>query len=298
MNLPAREAGHEAIARVWAREKIAWLSRASYRTGDSPETIESIVHVALTHHLLSRYTSLVAVDETPTGARPASAPVRVAQPADAPQGVNVGAAGGAMTSTVSALPAAGAVQGGAAGDTFGYGGLGFPGTGAGGGGAGVGTIGPGIVGLVGSGVGQSYGADAGRGLRGRVSAGPTVHTAVPVVSGMLSPEVIRRVIHRKMAQVVCCYEQGLAQDPQLAGRVVVRLVIRANGTVTGVTVADTTLHAPAVEACVANTVRRWQFPAPPGGGVVTVSYPFVFSLGDVGSASPAPARANRPRRAR
>ncbi|MEL6177655.1 MAG: AgmX/PglI C-terminal domain-containing protein [Myxococcota bacterium] len=33
----------------------------------------------------------------------------------------------------------------------------------------------------------------------------------------------------------------------------------------------------AVASCVAGKVRRWVFPQPKGGGIVVVTYPFVFS---------------------
>jgi hypothetical protein len=33
----------------------------------------------------------------------------------------------------------------------------------------------------------------------------------------------------------------------------------------------------AVEGCMVQAVRRWQFPAPDGGGLVLVSYPFVLA---------------------
>ena len=36
------------------------------------------------------------------------------------------------------------------------------------------------------------------------------------------------------------------------------------------------LGNPAAENCIAQAVRRWTFPQPKGGGIVIVSYPFVF----------------------
>jgi hypothetical protein len=32
-----------------------------------------------------------------------------------------------------------------------------------------------------------------------------------------------------------------------------------------------------VGSCIASAVRRWQFPKPPGGGTVIVTYPFVLA---------------------
>jgi hypothetical protein len=39
-------------------------------------------------------------------------------------------------------------------------------------------------------------------------------------------------------------------------------------------VAESSVAVPSVGTCIANAVRRWQFPSPEGGGIVTVNYPF------------------------
>jgi TonB family protein len=192
---------------------------------------------------------------------------------------------GAMTeSGVDSQNANGNMTGDTVGDAFGYGGLGGAGTGWGGGGTGEGTIGMGNIGTMGhgsgTGSGQGYGSGAGRGLRNRGTTGPTVRAAPPTVSGLLSPEAIRRVVLRNLGQVNHCYEQGLATSPNIAGRVVVRFVIGGTGTVIGSNVADSSLPVPSVGECIANAVRRWQFPAPEGGGVVTVNYPFNLQPAD------------------
>lgn len=31
-----------------------------------------------------------------------------------------------------------------------------------------------------------------------------------------------------------------------------------------------------VERCLASKIKRWVFPAPKGGGIVIVTYPFIF----------------------
>ena len=72
--IPVTDPGrHRGIATVWAREKIEALMDRIVR-GD-PEAIvkAQVLDVALTHHLVSRYTSFVAVDRTP--ARMAGAPL-------------------------------------------------------------------------------------------------------------------------------------------------------------------------------------------------------------------------------
>jgi len=168
------------------------------------------------------------------------------------------------------------------GGNFGFGGLAMRGVGRGGGGTGAATIGLGAIGTLGHGAGlgdgqgSGYGAGVG-GFRGRTGAVPRVCGCGPVyVRGGLSREAVRRVIRRHVNEVRFCYEQRLAERPDLAGRVTVSLVISGTGVVQSGSVASTTLHDGPVEGCVAQTARRWTFPAPEGGGATLVNYPFVF----------------------
>ncbi|MFO0681413.1 MAG: AgmX/PglI C-terminal domain-containing protein [Sandaracinus sp.] len=177
------------------------------------------------------------------------------------------------------MSALGALMGDQIGGNFGFGGLGLRGTGRGGGGTGEGTIGLGNLGTIGHGAGtgsgSGYGSGAG-GFHGRGSAVPHIRTGEADVRGSLSREVIRRVIRRHINEVRFCYEQELAQRPDLAGRVTVSFIISATGAVQTASVMNTTLNNARVEGCVVQAVRRWTFPAPDGGGVVGVNYPFVL----------------------
>ncbi len=53
-------------------------------------------------------------------------------------------------------------------------------------------------------------------------------------------------------------------------------MILGTGRVGEVVIRDSTMRNPKVERCMINRIRTWQFPAPAGGGVVEVNYPFVF----------------------
>ncbi len=53
------------IAKVWARRKIQALSDSVHYEADRQAVREAVTRVALDHHLISRYTSLVAIDATP-----------------------------------------------------------------------------------------------------------------------------------------------------------------------------------------------------------------------------------------
>ncbi len=211
----------------------------------------------------------------------------IQQPAGPAGGGSASASGGRADDDGADRSGNGTENGNRIGDAYGYGGLGATGTGWGGGGTGGGTIGLGNIGTMGHGAGtgsgQGYGSGAGVGLRGRGTQGPLVRAAPPAVTGMLSPEVIRRVVLRNLGQVAHCHEQSFVQNANAAGRVVVRFVIGGTGTVLGSDVAQSTHPVPTVAPCIANAVRRWQFPSPEGGGIVTVNYPFNLSSPDGGS---------------
>jgi Ca-activated chloride channel family protein len=67
------DAEHPGIGALWARAKIATLHDDERRGADSVTTRKAVIDTAITHHLVSKYTSLVAVDKTPV--RPAGDPL-------------------------------------------------------------------------------------------------------------------------------------------------------------------------------------------------------------------------------
>jgi len=241
----------DAVRLYWARERIRLLSDR-YRMSQDAELKRAITALGIEHHLLTEFTSFVAVDKVVRGSGHDATTVQ--QPSAMPDGV-------------SDL---------AVGDSFGYGGLGLSGAGKGGGGTGMGTIGLGSMGTIGHGAGGGTGSGYGRGgggLGGR-SAAPQIRAGRAIVRGALSKEVIRRVIKRHLNEVRFCYEQQLQSDPSLKGRVVIRFVIDSKGNVTAAVVAESSFNDTIVETCILQAVRRWKFPAPEGGGVVVVNYPF------------------------
>ena len=153
-----------------------------------------------------------------------------------------------------------------------------PSEGFGGLGLGRGTLGAGALGLGGRGQRDcEFGCPEAR--LGESGPLPQVRTGDADVRGSLSQDVIRRVIRRHIGEVRFCYESALQDRPTLAGRVNVQFVVSPTGAVQTASIADSDLNAPAVDACIANAVRRWTFPAPEGGGVVVVTYPFVLQTG-------------------
>lgn len=174
----------------------------------------------------------------------------------------------------------GGLLGNQIGEAYGVGGLGLVGTGSGGGGTGEGTIGLGNLGTIGKGGGGGDGSGYGRGaggLRGRKARAPDVIPGQAAVRGSLDKEIIRRIIRRHINEVKYCYEQELVKRPDLQGRIAVQFTIAATGQVVASVMQQSSVGSPKVENCVVQAVRRWEFPKPLGGGIVIVTYPFVFN---------------------
>ena len=70
----------EGIGALWARARISELTDQERRGGNLDELRAGILETALTHNLVSKYTSLIAVDKTPV--RPASDPLSSEQVAN------------------------------------------------------------------------------------------------------------------------------------------------------------------------------------------------------------------------
>lgn len=104
---------------------------------------------------------------------------------------------------------------------------------------------------------------------------PVLATDTATVDGSLSREVIQRVIRRHLAEVRRCYEHALQRDPGLTARVTAHFTIGTTGTVDAATVDGSSDVE--MTTCIATHLRTWVFPAPSGGGVVQVNYPFIFS---------------------
>jgi hypothetical protein len=98
------------------------------------------------------------------------------------------------------------------------------------------------------------------------------------VSGRLPPEVIQRVVREHYSCFRMCYLQGLARDPYLEGRVVVRFIIGRDGTVSNASNGGSDLPDTKTVSCVISMYYWLRFPQPEGG-IVTVVYPILFSPG-------------------
>lgn len=123
----------------------------------------------------------------------------------------------------------------------------------------------------GLGLSGGFGVGAGDSAGGaRIRAGATT------VSGRLPAEVIQRIVRQNFGRLRLCYEQGLTTNPHLSGRVNIRFVIAADGSVASAADAGSDLPDGKVVACVAKAFSAMSFPRP-DGGIVMVSYPIMFT---------------------
>lgn len=102
----------------------------------------------------------------------------------------------------------------------------------------------------------------------------------PVVMGSLDPATIDDVVKRHLPEIRYCYERELAKDADLGGNLVASFTIGPGGLVTSARTKSSTLAHEGVEGCVRARLLKLRFPKPDGGGVVNVSYPFLFAKGD------------------
>ena len=89
VTLPKAQPAHDVLSKVWARKKIEDIS-ARLHAADAPEIIEEITNIALTHRLMTQYTSFVAVDENdmqPVN-QEVKAPRQVVVPVPLPEGTD------------------------------------------------------------------------------------------------------------------------------------------------------------------------------------------------------------------
>jgi len=165
---------------------------------------------------------------------------------------------------------------GAQGTQVGSGGLGSRGSGLGGGGT---ADGLGGLGTKGRGSGSSgYGSgNSNFGAKGEGGVGAI--GGDPIILGALDKSLIDAVIKRSMNQIRYCYQRELSTNPSLGGKITVKFVIAKDGTVSKASIKSSTMGNSAVEGCITGRFMRFQFPEPKGGGIVIVSYPFVFSPG-------------------
>lgn len=178
------------------------------------------------------------------------------------------------------------------GDAFGNGGLDLLGTGIGAGGTGTGVgLGPmgtghggslfGGPGGMGTCIGENCGTGHGSGLSrmAHKPVKPVMREQVTTVNGHIPADIIQRIVRQNFGRFRNCYDSGLRTNPALSGRIVTRFVIDRTGGVSTASDGGSDMPDRNVVSCVVRSFSGLSFPQPEGG-IVTVSYPILFTPGE------------------
>ena len=85
---------------------------------------------------------------------------------------------------------------------------------------------------------------------------------------------MRRIVHQHRPEVRFCYEKQLLLHASISGRVVTQFTIASSGRVLSSLVTESSVHDHDVAECIAQAVRRWEFPQ--SGQTSIVTYPFIL----------------------
>lgn len=94
-------------------------------------------------------------------------------------------------------------------------------------------------------------------------------------TGTIDAGEVNGFINARFAQVKACYERRLKHDPMLEGKLDLNIAISVHGEVKSVGVNRDTLRDSQMLECVVQTIKKWSFPKPVGGGV-TIGKTFNF----------------------
>ena len=99
-----------------------------------------------------------------------------------------------------------------------------------------------------------------------------IQTDPPTVKGNIDVEAALNAARSQHGKIAECYEQGLARDSGLAGRLVIRFTVQLDGRVSNAMSGTPEFADPITANCIADVFRQTTFPLPQGGGA-TFFYP-------------------------
>ncbi len=262
LTVAASDPRHSAVATLWARRKIRDLEWYPGSRSTS-QVRHDVIEVALEHSLMSRYTSLVAVDDRPSACGPADLVVKI--------------------------PHEPVAQGSLAGSAGVLGSLGTKGRGGSGYGSGAALFSVSNQGSISAGLasggtrlsvaGSLAPSPAPRPIASKRVGSIAAVACSPIVMGSLDKSLIDDVIKRNRNRIRYAYERQLRANPSMAGKLTVRFVIGADGNVQSAEIRNSTVGDEKLEKDIERVFERMTFPKPKGGGTVIVTYPLVFSSG-------------------
>lgn len=276
--LPARGGAAPGLQSLWARARIEELDMMQHAV-ELPEIVRQIETLGLEHHLVTKYTSFVAVDSE-----------RVAPPGFRVMNVANEPADGTRTIVTGKPPTngwLGALDGKKTGEELDHDGDGVldvpdapkpapprvakappplqPAT------APKGTSDE---------FTETFGTYENRG--GTRHGGTEKRSSVFIPAapgsaggpgGVSSPQIMK-VVQAHLGEVKACVERQKLKNPALTGKLVLRWVVQPDGTVTAVATQTDTAGSPELSGCLIRLIRSWKFPV--STQPTTVTFPFTF----------------------
>ncbi len=99
----------------------------------------------------------------------------------------------------------------------------------------------------------------------------------PQKNGPLAGDILDSVMKPAVPRFTACYDAQARKEPSLAGDVVIRFTIGADGTTRNAKVKQSTLGNAKVESCMVDVAKKLKFPAERGRKDTRVIYPFRFA---------------------
>ncbi|MBI5544921.1 MAG: AgmX/PglI C-terminal domain-containing protein [Deltaproteobacteria bacterium] len=299
VELPAREEEHQALATLWARARIEELEKEQYK-GEQPETVRMITSLGLEHRLVTRYTSFVAVDQTP--ATEPRSPIRtVCEPVELPDQVSMEDGEGNNLRSSILYRARGVVSSKPL-EARGMGGIGTRMDVSGAGDAkpqGLGSQ-SGFAGQAAdlqptSGPQVDYDFDKIFGSNGspdtpppseprsrkNVYIPPAPGSSGPTHKAQLQQSDVMEVVVANKGTIKACVDEASLTEADLGGTIVMRWTIRLDGSTSSIVTVTDEYRQTQLAACLSDAIKRWRFPEYFGPQMSPISFPFKFSAASV-----------------
>ncbi|MFZ5444761.1 MAG: VIT domain-containing protein [Myxococcota bacterium] len=278
VTFPPASTGGRGLTMAWARARIEALSRVQHNR-EPPALVEQITTLGLEYHLVTKYTSLVAVELSSVTTIPALTVTEPTLAADQTQpdtgGALRGALGGRVGGSVRLSTLGNKGIGAGGGGTAGLGGVGTLGATRGSNGEGFDTV------FGGDDFDSAFGANTGKGK----GTGAKGHTGgyIPPPPGGAGGEVkeslgqsdVMEVVLAHRKELAACVERQQALDPSLHGKLVMRWSVTVNGLPTAISVVSPEFRNTDMARCVTQLLRTWRFPKHRTAGA-PITMPFTF----------------------
>lgn len=102
---------------------------------------------------------------------------------------------------------------------------------------------------------------------------------VATAHATIDREQIKSTVRKNNSKISACYAEGLKENPELKGKLVVEWDVDDKGKMLKAVVnkSKSTFENEKVANCVIEKLKSLEFPAAEKGQIVSVSFPFAFS---------------------